>query len=182
MKKTEIKELIKCNISDKNLCVVNFRYDYNWFGFPLASSDKLFLGLVEDDFITDGYTIRRFVDATKARVKSDKCYEILQKEGIISNIQNPNIDVTNWETVFKSLEQRGKNVIVEHESLDEDDGEFIIGRIVGVYKKFVYIHHFDVDGIWMDEPYKVLYSEITSVTFGSRYVDIFSRYLDVPSQ
>ncbi|HEX2938347.1 MAG TPA: hypothetical protein VHO66_05445 [Ruminiclostridium sp.] len=76
------------------------------------------------------------------------------------------------------MQKRNKNIIVEKESLDKNECEFIIGRVEKVYKKFVYVRHFDADGIWQDEPYKVPYTEITSVTFASRYVDVFSKYLN----
>ncbi len=76
-----------------------------------------------------------------------------------------------------------KNIIVEKENLNDDESEFVIGRIERVYKEFAYVRHFDADGVWQDEPYKIPYSEITSVSFGTRYVDIFSKYLDeIPSK
>lgn len=45
-------------------------------------------------------------------------------------------------------------------------------------RNFVYIHHFDTDGVQIDELLKVFYNEITSVSFATRYVDTFSKYLD----
>lgn len=69
------------------------------------------------------------------------------------------------------------NVIVEKESLNEDECEFTIGKIDRVLKKCVYIYHFDADGVWDDEPYRIPYTEITSVSFGTRYVETFSKYL-----
>ena len=41
----------------------------------------------------------------------------------------------------------------------------------------VFFKHFDADGIWQDECYEIPFSQITSVTFASRYVDIFSKYV-----
>ena len=37
------------------------------------------------------------------------------------------------------------------------------------------MYHFDADGIWENEPYCIPYTEVTSVTFRSRYVDTFSK-------
>jgi hypothetical protein len=36
---------------------------------------------------------------------------------------------------------------------------------------------FDADGIWDEEPTEILFSNVTSVTFGSRYVEVFSKYV-----
>ena len=46
-----------------------------------------------------------------------------------------------------------------------------------VLKNKVLFRHFDADGIWQDEPYEILFSQITTVTFGSRYVEVFSKYV-----
>lgn len=179
MKKSKIKAIINSSVGKRNICRVFFRYDLNYrYYFPLISTDKLFLGAEEDDFIIDGYSIRRFVDVTKVQIKKDKCLEILQSEGIINNIKTPNINLSNWGTAFASLQIMNKNIIIEKESLKDDECEFIIGRIDRIYKKFVYIYHFDADGIWQENPYKIPYAEITSVSFGTRYVEIFSKYLD----
>ncbi|MBZ9685330.1 hypothetical protein G9F72_003065 [Clostridium estertheticum] len=179
MTKSEIKEIVNRSIEQRNLCRVFFRYDVNYrYYFPLISNDKLFLGAEEDDFILDGYSIRRYVDVTKVQIKEDKCVEILKSEGIIESIKTPNIDISNWETVFATLKKMNKNIIVECESLFEDECEFVIGRIDSVFKKFAYVCHFDADGIWQEEPFKIPYTGITSVTFGTRYVETFSKYLN----
>ena len=179
MKKSKIKSIINGSIDQRNLCRMYFRYDaYYWYFFPLITSDKLLLGAKEEDFLIDGYSIRRFIDVTKVQIKEDKCIEILKNEGISSGIQIPNIDISTWETVFSSLQKTNKNIIVEKENIKEDETEYVIGRINKVYKKFVYIYHFDADGIWHEKPYRILYSAITSVSFGTRYVETFSKYLE----
>lgn len=178
MTKLKIKEMINICLKEKHLCRIFFRYDENYrYYIPLIMGRKMFLGIEEDDFILDGYAIRKFQDITKAQIKDDICEKILIAEGIIDSITTPEVNLSTWETIFKSLQKRGKNVIIEHESLDEDKYKFEIGRIEKVYRKFVYIRHFDADGIWQPESHKIPYSEITTVTFASRYVETFSKYL-----
>jgi hypothetical protein len=179
MTKSEIKSIVNRSVNQRNLCRMFFRYDaYYRYYFPLISNDKLFLGAEEDDFILNGYSIRRYVDLTKVQIKEDKCVEILKSEGIIESIKTPDVDISNWETVFTSLQKMNKNIIVEKESLNEDECEFVIGRIDRAFKKFAYIYHFDADGIWQEEPFKIPYTEITSISFGTRYVEVFSKYLN----
>ncbi len=178
MTKTKIKEIVTACMTDKALCRVYLQYKaYYQYYIPLRVSDKLFLSAEEDDFILNGYHIRRFKDVTKAKIKKDMCVEILKKEGVINSLTAPDIDISNWETVFSSLQKRMKNIIVEKEDRDDDKCEFVIGRIEKIYRNFVYVLHFDADGIWQTEPYRIPYKEITSVTFDSRYVNIFSKYL-----
>ena len=178
MTKTKIKEIINIGLVQKKLCRIFLRYDVNYrYYFPLICSDKLFLGAEEDDFILNGYCIRRFRDVKKAQIRDDMCDKILELEGITDSLTAPDVDLTNWETVFKSLQKQNNNIIVEKESLDDEGSEFVIGRIEKVYKRFAYVRHFDADGIWQDEPYRIPYTEITSITFASRYVNVFSKHL-----
>ena len=64
-----------------------------------------------------------------------------------------------------------------NEKAEEDDYPFLIGRIIKATKTKVVMQHFDADGIWQEELYEVPYTKITSVSFGTRYVDTFSKYL-----
>ena len=178
MKKSEMKELVRNAIETKTLCCMEFKYDYYYLHyFPIQMSDRLFLGAKHDDFLLDGFDIRRFCDMTKIKLNDDKRNEILKAEGILDRVSAPNIDLTDWYSVFLCLQKLDKNIIVEKESLDEDEWQFAIGRIEKVLKNKILFRHFDADGIWQDEPYEILFSQITTVTFGSRYVEVFSKYV-----
>jgi hypothetical protein len=178
MTKTEMKQIISDSINPPQICRVYFNYDQNYFYFfPLKCADKLFLGTEEHDFLLDGYSIRRFRDMKKVEVKNDKCLEINRLEGNIDKIKMPEVDITSWETVFNSLKQLGKNIIIQKESINLEESQFFIGKIEDVHSKFLTCRNFDADGVWDDELSKIPYTSITSVTFGSIYVDIFSKYL-----
>lgn len=178
MKKFEINELINMAVKTEGLCRILFKYDTDYsYLFPLMTSEKLFLSANEDYFIIDGFTVRRFCDVKKAELKNDKCVEIIICEGLLDNIKVPEIDITDWYSVFLSLSELNINIIVEKESLDDDECEFAIGKIEKVLKTKVIFKHFDADGIWKEDCYEIPYSQITSVTFSSRYVNVFSKYV-----
>ncbi|MPM72008.1 hypothetical protein SDC9_118981 [bioreactor metagenome] len=178
MTKIEMVNLMKQCVNPHKICRVFFKYGINyWYYFPLIVNEKFFLGAEEDDFILNGYSIRRFKDMKKVEIKDDKCLEINMLEGTVDQLIIPNVDITNWKTIFSSLKAIDHSVIVEQESLIEDECQFVIGRIEKIFNNHVYIRGFDADGVWEDEFYKIPYAEITSVTFGSRYVEIFSKYL-----
>lgn len=184
MTKTEMKEMMKNAIEPRRLCRVYMKYDaHYWYYFPLLVSDKLFLGAEEDDFILDGYSIRMFRDVKKVEIKDDKCSEILRAEGVPDGLVVPEVDVSDWYHVFLSLQCLGKNVIVEEETVDGVDSQFAIGKIVKVLKQKVLLREFDADGIWQEGLLEIPYTRMTSVTFGSRYVEVFSKYLEeAPSE
>lgn len=179
MIKSEIKKIIADGMNNRRLCRCYFKYNANYlYFFPLRTTEKLLLSIEENDFILDGYSIRRFTDMTKVEIKADLCDRILREEGIIDSIRVPEVDITSWETIFKSLMQLNKNVIVEKEDLDEELEEFVIGRIERVSGQSAYIREFDADGIWQSDLCRIPYNEITSLTFESRYVEMFSKYID----
>ena len=178
MKKSDIKILLNNSIEKRQLCRVKFDYDDNtWFVFPLLINDKLFLCANEEDFILNGYSIRRFKDVVKAEYQDGKILSMIQEEKISERILEPNIDMSDWQTIFTSLKEQNKNIIVENEKVQEDDYSFVIGRIIKVTKTKVVMQHFDADGIWEEKLYEIPYSKITSVSFDTRYVNVFSKYL-----
>ena len=143
----------------------------------LWSKSKTVSGSKEDDFIIDGFSIRRISDIKKIELKDDKCNEILKAEKVLDRLSAPEIDLTDWHSAFLSLQKLDKNIIIQHESLEEKEWDYWIGRIEKVLKTKVVFHHFDADGIWQEEPYEIPFSRITSVTFDSRYVNVFSKYV-----
>ncbi len=178
MKKSEVTELINSALEKKDMCRILFKYNYNYsYHFPLKTSDRLFLSANEDDFLINGFSVRRFCDVKKAEIRDDKYVEIIKFEGVLENIKVPEIDVTDWYSTFLSLSELNINIIVEKESLNDEECEFAVGKIVKVLKTKVIFKGFDADGIWEEDYYEIPYSQITSVTFASRYVDVFSEYV-----
>ena len=177
-----MKEFVKTATENTKVINAYFRFDPGFYQnlIPLTSKDKLFLSANENDFILNGYIIYRFKDLTKVKIKNDMCDKILKEEGLTSNVEVPSIDISSWKSVFESLKNMDRNIIVEKQTVDGKDSEFVIGRIDEIHKNFAYVWHFDADGVWDDSPTKVPYSEITDVKFGSRYVETFSKYVGEP--
>lgn len=181
MKKSKILDLIKSASVNTNIINAYFSYDPAYYNLiPLTSNSKLFLAIKEDDFIFNGYSIYRFKDLDKVRVKNDMCDKILKDEGLTSNIIIPSIDINSWESVFESLMLMKKNIIIEKQASDDQGFEYVLGRVYTIHRKFAYVWKFDANGVWNERPTKVPYSKIRNITFGSRYVDTFSKYLGKP--
>lgn len=181
MKPEEIRAVLAACKTERALCRAFMKYDsfYRYY-FILEMSERLFLGAQEDDFLLDGFCIRRVRDIKKAEAKNDVYLEIARREGLLDTLGTlaaPAVDLRDWRRVFRSLEPLGHNLIVESERPDGEDSQFAIGRIESVSGLCLYLRHFDGDGVWEPEPYKIPYHEITSVTFYSRYVEVFSKYL-----
>lgn len=147
-------------------------------GFVLAVGKELALLHIVDDFHLDGYRILPRSQVGRARHSALERYRaaILRAEKVLGRVGLEGaVDLADWNAAFKSLRSRGDNVIVEDERADSE--QFVIGRIERVNKKSAAVRGFDALGRWDAEPTRVKYEDVTSVTFGSEYVETFTKYL-----
>ena len=178
MTKKKVVKLLSEAACDLKIVNVYMIYNDGYYNLiPLKLSDKLFLAFNEDDFIFDGFRIFRFKDVKKVRIKNDKCDAIVRSEGLLNDIHIPDINLENWQAVFECLKKIGKNIIVKYETKEGKDDNLTIGKIDCIHKNCLFMYHFDADGVWEHEPYRIPFTEVTSVTLESRYVNIFTKYL-----
>lgn len=181
MKKKKIRNRIEKAIKLHQLCSMQMEYSKDDFHFfPLMMSEKLFLGAQEEEFQLNGYSIRRLQDIEKVKIQDNFCGHISIREAGVNDANVPVVDITDWFSAFTSLDRLGKIIIVEKESQHNKGGMFAIGKIEKVCHKHVCLRYFGPDGIWDDEQWKISYDDITSVTIGSRYAEVFSKYLPEP--
>ena len=109
----------------------------------------------------------------KAEIKNDICEEINRLNGVAGQIKAPGIDISSWQSIFNSLRECGEWAIVEN----ENEEIFHIGIILKAGKNKLTMREFDADGKWQEET-KIPYKEITSVSFKTRYIDNWRKYLE----
>lgn len=170
----ELRDGLRALTEPRTMCGIEFEYSDNLvYGFPLAVAEQLFLMAEDDDFILNGFTIRRLRDIYELSDRKGIYQSIAEKEGLTA-FDVPDVVISDWKNVFASLEKLRKHIIVEREY---DGGFFYIGTIEAVTDDHVLLRHYDADGIWQEEPVAVLYRDITSVSFGTRYAEVFSKYV-----
>ena len=175
MKKQEKIDLLRKGISERTICRCYFTYDRNYFYYyPNAVNATFFLGQEEDDFLLDGYCIRKLSHLKKIEIKDDKCNEINRLFGIADQIKDPGIDITSWQTIFQSLSKLDTYVQIE----DAVNEQFAIGIIEKVLKDRLCFKTFDADGVWDEQSTEIRFSQITSVQWGTRYAQYWKRYLE----
>lgn len=174
MKKQEKLELIRSAIENPQLCRCYFTYDDKYYYYyPNAVNEKFLIGQEENDFILDGYCIRKISQLKKVEIKDDLCNTINRHIGLHQQIKMPPVDISNWKSIFDSLRELGCFVIIENEL----SGEFAIGIIEETFQNKLYFKSFDADGIWDDVGWEIPYSQITTVKWATRYADVWERYL-----
>lgn len=175
MKRQDKLDMIQSAIETPKLCRCYFTYDENYYYFyPSAVNEKFFLGQEEDDFILDGYCIRKISQLKKVELKNDKCNEINRMFGITDQVANPGIDISSWQSIFEGLSLLDGYIQIE----DAVNGQFAIGVIEKVGKDRLYFKPFDADGVWDADGLEIRYSQITSVQWGTRYAEHWKRYLE----
>lgn len=179
MKKEKIIRLLKECADSKKIARVWFSYDsYYYYFYPDEVTDRFLLAQEENDFQLDGFHIRKISHITKLQIKDDLCSEINKWNGVAEQVRNPNIDLSSWHSIFTALMDLKRFIIIE----DEMNGRFAIGRIEKVCKHHLLFRHFDADGIWQEEPLKILYSSITHAAWNTRYTDNWEGYLESRSK
>lgn len=174
MKKQEKVDLISSCIGTEQFVRLYFKYDENyWYYYPLKVNEKFVLGLEEDDFLLDGFHVRKISQLVKAEIKDDLCTVINKWNGTFDKVCSSDVDITSWETIFSSPVLRGRFVIVENEI----EWEFYIGLITKAGKNKVSLLTFDADGVWADVPTEIPYSSITHLGWNTRYTENWFEYL-----
>jgi hypothetical protein len=177
MNKSDKICILHNSIGTYNLCRCYFNYDDNyWYFYILDYSEKFLFGIEEDDFLLDGFQIRKISDLKKIEVKDDICVSINEEKKLLENIKKPEIDLSSWKAVFESLKALNILIIVENENDDKGDCFFYVGYISKIKKSSIFFSAIDADGIWYDD-IEIIYSKITSVTFGDRYSTTWQKYL-----
>ena len=175
MKKQEKLDLIQSGIDERLICRFYFTYDRNYFYYyPLAVNEKFVLGQQEYDFLLDGYHIRKISHLQKVEIKDDKCHEINKLFGIADQVTDPQIDISSWRSIFEALSKLDGYIQIEN-ALEE---EFAIGMIEKVLKDRLYFKPFDSDGVWDEDGLEIRYSQITSVSWGTRYARYWKKYME----
>ena len=175
MKKQDKIDLLQKGIDETATCRCFFSYEPSFFYcYPHAVSSQFLLGQEEDDFTLDGYFVRKIAHLEKVEMRTNKCDEINRIFGVAEQVNNPQIDISSWRSIFGSLAKLDIYVIIE----DHIHGQFAIGAIQKVLKDKLYFRRFDANGVWDETDLEIRYSQITSVEWGSRYAKYWKCYLD----
>lgn len=172
MKKQEKLDLLRRAIEHPTLHQYFFTYDLECIFYPLAVNDKFILGQKENDFVLDGYHIRKLSQLRKIKALPKKYNELCEAVGLPSKLKAPDIDISSWQSIFEGLQKLDTFVIVTND-LHEN---FAIGTIQKATKSKLLFNAFDPDGCWYEEPLEIPYSSITAVRWNTRYDLVWKQY------
>ena len=178
MKKLKIKEALSKSIKLKQHLSFFRKFTRSRIhGYVLDFNDNFVLIHQTDDFELDGFAILPIKTIKKVRYSEfEEMYEyIMQKEKLLNNLGiNFSIDLTNWQTIFNSIEHSEKFAIIECEQAWIN--RFLLGKLTKAKKKKIEILFLEANGIFEEYVTEQKYKEITIVRFDEIYISLFQKY------
>ena len=178
MKKKKIRKRIEKAVKSKRICRIYTEYDPEEpFRFlPLAISEGLVYMIKDGDPAAYGYSVRSLDVIEKVRIE-DGGVDSVSKEEEYEGKKAPELDITDWPSVFRTLGKYGNVAIVECERLAKKNERYAIGKIEKVGRKQVTIRYYGPDAAWENKRWKIPYENVTWVTTSSRYTEVLDRYV-----
>ncbi len=174
MNKTEKTELIrKCRDTGDIIRIISrLQGADNCLYYPQDVNEKMFLGQREKDFSLDGYDIIKFSQIKKVEMQDGLHRTINAWKGTAEQVSPPDVDISSWQTVFRSLSRLEGLIIIQ----DEVAEQFAMGRVRKAYKTHLIFDNVDGWGEWQD-PLEIPYPTVTRVSWATKYARTWYEYL-----
>lgn len=144
---------------------------------PVMISQQLLLIHYLYDFYLDGYKVLCLADITEIeRGEIEKFHDkIIDKERMLDSLCNPNVSISSWESFFDTIIKENKLIDISLEKV-QNRASFFVGKVKAAEKNYLELLEIDGLGIYKKEATKILYSDITLVSFGNRYSEFLNKY------
>lgn len=142
---------------------------------PLQMSEKLVLVAPYADFKPDGFEVVRLRDISNVRADEQAAFheQVMQGEGVLSQLCPPRVSLENFPALLADLFALGEPVAV---SGKED--VLLLGTLEKAGKKKIRVRYVDGGGHVDEDPTRFAYEDISSVSFGNRYLKLVIQYAD----
>ncbi|MCW8139791.1 MAG: hypothetical protein KIT58_12910 [Planctomycetota bacterium] len=133
------------------------------------------------DFYCEGHRVLALegIESVRADAHERHFERILRVERLRPRRRSvPARALEGWPGLLAWLRRRGDNVIIQCEEPDASNAAFYIGRVERVDDHEVLFNGFDPIGRWATGPDHIAVREITSVEFGTPYIELMSRHLE----
>jgi hypothetical protein len=184
MKKSKIREALTKSIELKqHLSFFRKFTSTRIHGYVLDFTDDLILIHQTSDLRLDGFAVLPFKTIKKIRHSDyEEMYKyIMDEEQLLNDLGIPyTIDITNWQTVFKSIENNNKFVIIECEQVWIK--RFLLGKLSKVKKKKVEMLYLEANGVFEEYATEQKYKDISIVRFDEVYINLFQKYVRYKNQ
>lgn len=140
---------------------------------PLHMSEKLVLVAPYTDFQPDGFEVIRLRDISNVRLGEQAAFheQVMHAEGVLSGLFPPKVSLESFSALLMDLFALGEPVAVSGKQ-----NVLLLGVIERAGKKKLRVRYIDGEGHVDEDPTRFAYDDITSVSFGSRYLKLVVQY------
>jgi hypothetical protein len=142
---------------------------------PLKMSEKLVIVAPYTDFQPDGFEVVRLRDISNVRANEQAAFheQVMYAEGVLTDLFPPAVSLESFSALLTDLFALGEPVAVSGKQ-----NVLLLGVIEKAGKKKLRVRYIDGEGHVDEDPTRFAYEDISSVSFGSRYLKLVVQYAD----
>ena len=166
------KDLLQKAMQQKNMMVL-YRDELvapEYAGVPVAVENEL--------VVLDGYCALRTGDITEAEQMDDVPFlkKVMAGEKLYDAVKAPDFACRGWQELLEGImAQYGGWAAVECEG-NPEESLYFLGRLMKVDSRYLTMKRVDALGNWLSDPLVLPLDDVTLVSFGDRYLEIFRKY------
>jgi len=174
------KDLLQKAMQQKNMMVL-YRDELvapEYAGVPVAVENELVVLQRLTNFVLDGYCALRTGDITEVEQMDDVPFlkKVMAGEKLYDAVKAPGFACRGWQELLEGImAQYGGWAAVECEG-NPEESLYFLGRVQKVDNRYLTMKRVDALGNWLSDPLVLPLDDVTLVSFGDRYLEIFRKY------
>ena len=147
-------------------------------GVPVAVENELVVLQRQANFVLDGYCALRTGDITEVEQMDDVPFlkKVMAGEKLYDAVKAPGFACRGWQELLEGImAQYGGWAAVECEG-NPEESLYFLGRLMKVDSRYLTMKRVDALGNWLSDPLVLPLDDVTLVSFGDRYLEIFRKY------
>lgn len=179
---SEQKEIIQYHINNKFIMSIDRCFNgetTSIVGFPICLSENFILTTVIVDFHDEGYAILRTKDIIDSYSKESDSFneQICISEGLQNKIQQEHVkEIDSLKQILLQLKNYDGFICIQCEQQIERCS-FYMGKIIAIEDDIVRFKDVGMDGVWDDEIHDISCEDITQVSYGDNYSNMYYKYV-----
>ncbi len=174
------KDLLQKAMQQKNMMVL-YRDELvapEYAGVPVAVENELVVLQRQTNFVLDGYCALRTGDITEVEQMDDVPFlkKVMAGEKLYDAVKAPGFACRGWQELLEGImAQYDGWAAVECEG-NPEESLYFLGRLMKVDSRYLTMKRVDALGNWLSDPLVLPLDDVTLVSFGDRYLEIFRKY------
>ena len=147
-------------------------------GIPVAVENELVVLQRQSNFTLDGYCAVRTGDITEAEQMDDVPFlkKVMTAEKLYDAVKAPDFACRGWRELLEGIMAKYAGwAAVECEG-NPEESLYFLGRVTKVDSRYLTMKRVDALGNWLADPLVLPLDDVTLVSFGDRYLEIFRKY------